>query len=156
MSRSLLKALIGERRGGTDRRQQQVAPSGPERRSGESRRRERIRRAHQRRLAPIGAGAVRAVLVLDGGLELRGSLWDLSEGGLCLAIPGHLAASCGDGGQVTLYDPVSPECVALSVEVRWLGSQSHDAFLGLRFSGATPQLQPGTFLDDYLDRHWSD
>ncbi|MCP9791366.1 PilZ domain-containing protein [Vulcanococcus limneticus Candia 3F8] len=163
MSRRLLRALLGERyRGGEQRQRQQQQASqhdtlldGALRRDGSSRRSEHNRRAHRRRLAPIGAAAVRGVLLLEDGQRLCGSLWDLSEGGLCLAVQGHLSASCGACGQVLLYDPVGPESVSMAVEIRWLGSKSHDAFLGLCFSGGA-QLPEGTFLDAYLDHHWSD
>ena len=161
MTRRLLRDLLGERRRGGERRQRQQSSEdqtlleGPSQRDGSSRRSEPNRRAHRRRLAPIGAAAVRGVLVLEDGQELCGSLWDLSEGGLCLAVQGHLSASCGACGQVLLYDPVGPESVSLAVEIRWLGSKSHDAFLGLCFSGGA-QLPAATCLDAYLDNHWSD
>lgn len=161
MSRRLLRALLGERRRGGERRQRQPSSEdetlldGPSQRDASSRRSPINRRAHRRRLAPIGAAAVRCVLVLEDGQELCGSLWDLSEGGLCLAVQDHLSASCGACGQVLLYDPVGPESVSLAVEIRWLGSKRHDAFLGLCFRGGA-QLPASTFLDAYLDHHWSD
>lgn len=160
MSRRLLRALLGERRRGGERRQRQTSSDdetllqGPSRRDGFSTSTAN-RRAHRRRLAPIGAAAVRCVLVLEDGHELCGSLWDLSEGGLCLAVQGQLPASCGGCGRVLLYDPVGPESVSLAVQVRWLGSKSHDAFVGLGFTGGL-QLPTASFLDAYLDHHWSD
>ncbi|MFM8936178.1 MAG: PilZ domain-containing protein [Vulcanococcus sp.] len=106
---------------------------------------------------PFGASALKAKLTpADLGLPsgIQAQLWDVSDEGGCLSIPGPCSLPVPGTAVLELSDPHSRQSKSLPVELRWISAIGHATFVGLRFvSGPLPS---DSFLREYMQVSWTD
>ena len=106
---------------------------------------------------PFGAAALKARLALagaDGSSQIQAQLWDVSDEGGCLTIPGPCSLAAPTSAVLELGDPHTRQSKSLPVELRWVSTLSHATFVGLRFMAGP--LPADSFLRDYMQASWTD
>lgn len=130
------------------RRQEATAPP-PERRRGDRRRTERrrstlsdgerrqgdLQRQHERR-ALVGAALTVTGLIRHQGVHLAsGSIWDLSEAGLCLCLPVALELAIGSSVELDLITGQDAGGLRVAAQLCWTQASDGHWFAGFRFCG---------------------
>ena len=106
---------------------------------------------------PFGTSALKARLALNGpgsAAEIQAQLWDVSDEGGCLSIPGPCSVSVPGTAVLELRDPHTRQSKSLPVELRWTSTLSHATFVGLRFVAGP--LPTDSFLREYMQVSWTD
>jgi hypothetical protein len=106
---------------------------------------------------PFGAAALNARLALVEGsapAQILAQLWDVSDEGGCLTIPGPCSLLAPSSAVLELCDPHTRQSKAMPVELRWVSTLGHATFVGLRF--VTGPLPADSFLRDYMQTSWTD
>ena len=86
--------------------------------------------------------------------SMVGRLWDISQKGGCIAVPGVRLVQIPTSGQLHIHDPMTHEQHLLRVDLRWRTALSHTTFIGLMFVGGVRPRQ--TFLASYMRASWTD
>lgn len=136
------------------RRRQDAATPPPERRRGERRRTERrhstlpdgerrqgdLQRQHERRVL-VGAALNVTGLIRRNGVHLAsGSIWDLSEAGLCLCLPLDLDLAIGSDVELDLITGQDAGGLRVAAQLCWTQASDGHWFAGFRFrDGGLPE-----------------
>lgn len=121
---------------------------------------QRVPRSHTRYPIPFSAGVIVVEIASTGGeqgdeLLYAATLWDITRQGCCALVQGHPDALVGHRCQLTIRDAQSPEVVGVEATMQWCDHQMHNSFCGFWFLG-TEGLPTGTFLESFLQKHWTE
>jgi len=99
--------------------------------------------------------AVRLELISPRRAEpLPGQLWDISNSGGCVVLPGLRQIVVPAGSRLQLRDPMSHAVHWLEADLRWCSALSQSTFVGLRFTGGPAPSE--IFLAAYMRTSWID
>jgi hypothetical protein len=141
----------GERRGGDPASGLPASEIPGQRRQRDRRSDGTGRRLSERRPVPFGTGSPSGALINPTGQSLHVSLWDVSEGGLCVVTRGTIEDPPGTLMVLELGSGVGVHNVRIEMQLVWSAAEEggFGTFVGLQFpEGQT--LPNGTFLDRYL------
>jgi len=94
------------------------------------------------------------LVALQNVEPMVGQLWDISQRGGCIVLPGLCRIAVPAESRLKLRDPMGHGLHELEADLRWCTPLSHSTFVGLQFTGGPAPSD--TFLATYMQMSWTD